>query len=267
METVTETIINAFANNRDLSDRDLVLNIMRNVEAEVNVGIISDASQNLAEALTTQTNGIADETDGQLFVSSVTFNNVWVLQNLTQNVTLSELEDPWQGVMSQRRRIILSRGNLNEDYLTTFRLPEDIIVIRYILDFRQLENGVQHSTQIIWNSRFSWREIMQHLQENTYNFNFKPEIMTIALNYFAERVERSSPAQVVDGLPDVINRVEDNAEGDEVICAICYEKFGNGETAKQLQCNHLYHSHCILSWFSHNISCPTCRHEPLSPQR
>lgn len=108
---------------------------------------------------------------------------------------------------------------------------------------------------------------MQHLQENTYNFNFKPEIMTIALNYFVERVERSSPAQVVDGLPDVINRVEDNAEGDEVICAICYEKFGNGETAKQLQCNHLYHSHCILSWFSHNISCPTCRHEPLSPQR
>lgn len=142
MEIVTETIINAFANNRDLSDRDLVLNIMRNVEAEVNVGIISDASQNLAEALTTQTNGIADETDGQLFVSSVTFNNVWVLQNLTQNVTLSELEDPWQGVMSQRRRIILSRGNLNEDYLTTFRLPEDIIVIPYILDFRQLENGV-----------------------------------------------------------------------------------------------------------------------------
>lgn len=41
METVTEMMINAFPNSRNLSDRDLVLNIMRNVEAEVNGGIIS----------------------------------------------------------------------------------------------------------------------------------------------------------------------------------------------------------------------------------
>jgi hypothetical protein len=87
------------------------------------------------------------------------------------------------------------------------------------------------------------------------------------MNYIREEVVSSSAAEVVDGLRDVIIRQEDNANGDEVMCVICYEKFRNGESAKQLACNHLYHSHCLLQWFSRKISCPTCRHEPLAPQR
>jgi hypothetical protein len=118
--------------------------------------------------------------------------------------------------------------------------------------------------QIIWNSRFSWREIMQHLQENTYNFNFEPEII---IRYAMNEVGSSNAAEVVDGLRDVIIRWEDNANGDEVMCIICYDKFKNGESAKQLACNHLYHSHCLLEWFSRKISCPICRDEQLAPQR
>jgi phosphodiesterase/alkaline phosphatase D-like protein len=57
-------------------DREEVLNIMRTVEAEVNVGIISDALQNSAEAITSQTNRIEDENVGQHLVSSAIVNNV-----------------------------------------------------------------------------------------------------------------------------------------------------------------------------------------------
>jgi hypothetical protein len=261
-------------------DREEVLNIMRTVEAEVNVGIISDALQNSAEAITSQTIRIEDENVGQHLVSSVIVNNVgedlatmafenlsenvnnvedlatMEFENLSENVNISELDERWRGEMVRRTR---SNEIVSEDYLTTLTLPEDIIVIRYILYF-PWELQIQRSTQIIWNSRFSWREIMQHLQENIYNFNFEHEII---IRYAMSEVGSSNAAEVVDGLRDVIIRWEDNPNGDEVMCIICYDKFKNGESAKQLACNHLYHSHCLLEWFSRKISCPICRDEQL----
>jgi hypothetical protein len=254
--------------------REVVLNSMRTVEAGINAGIISDALQNSAEAITTQTNRIEDENVGQHLVSSVIVNNSIVnnvivdntivtseLENLSENVNISELDDPWRGEMVERAR---SNENVSEDYFTTFTFPEDIIVIRFIYT----EFQIQHSIQIIWNSRFSWREIMQHLQENTYNFNFEPEIIIrSAMNDSREEVGRSNAAEIVDGLRDVIIRWEDNANGGEVMCAICYDTFKNGQIAKQLACNHIYHSHCLLEWFSRKISCPICRDELLAPQR
>jgi phage protein D len=265
-------------------DREEVLNIMRTVEAEVNVGIIFDALQNSAEAITSQTNRIEDENVGQHLVSSVIVNNVgedlatmafenlsenvnnvgedlatMEFENLSENVNISELDERWRGEMVRRTR---SNEIVSEDYLTTLTLPEDIIVIRYILYF-PWELQIQRSTQIIWNSRFSWREIMQHLQENIYNFNFEHEII---IRYAMSEVGSSNAAEVVDGLRDVIIRWEDNANGDEVMCIICYDKFKNGESAKQLACNHLYHSHCLLEWFSRKISCPICRDEQLATQ-
>jgi hypothetical protein len=263
------------------SDREEVLNIMRTVEAEVNVGIISDALQNSAEAITSQTNRIEDENVGQHLVSSVIVNNVgedlatmafknlsdnvnnvgedlatMEFENLSEKVNISELDERLRGEMVERTR---SNEIVSEDYLTTLTLPEDIIVIRYILYF-PWEQQIQRSTQIIWNSRFSWREIMQHLQENIYNFNFEHEII---IRYAMSEVGSSNAAEVVDGLRDVIIRWEDNANGDELMCIICYDKFKNGESAKQLACNHLYNSHCLLEWFSRKISCPICRDEQL----
>jgi hypothetical protein len=201
-------------------DTEEVLNIMRTVEAEVNVGIISDALQNSAEAITSQTNRIEDENVGQHLVSSVIVNNVgedlatmafenlsenvnnvgedlatMEFENLSENVNISELDERWRGEMVQRTR---SNEIVSEDYLTTLTLPEDIIVIRYILYF-PWELQIQRSTQIIWNSRFSWREIMQHLQENIYNFNFEHEII---IRYAMSEVGSSNAAEVVDGLRD-----------------------------------------------------------------
>ena len=66
---------------------------------EVNVGIISDALQNSAEAITNQTNRIEDENVGQHVVSSVIVNNVgedlatMEFENLSENV--DNVEQHW----------------------------------------------------------------------------------------------------------------------------------------------------------------------------
>lgn len=46
-------------------------------------------------------------------------------------------------------------------------------------------------------------------------------------------------------------------------CIICREQLLTG---KKLPCNHIFHTHCLRSWFQRQQSCPTCRLDVLSSQ-
>lgn len=43
-------------------------------------------------------------------------------------------------------------------------------------------------------------------------------------------------------------------------CVICLEEFVSGDLFRILPfCKHVYHSHCIIRWFSDEFTCPICR--------
>ncbi|CAK8540561.1 unnamed protein product [Lathyrus sativus] len=55
--------------------------------------------------------------------------------------------------------------------------------------------------------------------------------------------------------PDLSNIGEENVE-----CAVCLCKIGEGEVLKVLRCEHAFHEDCIDKWISiKNSTCPLCR--------
>ncbi|GLJ13629.1 hypothetical protein SUGI_0216720 [Cryptomeria japonica] len=53
--------------------------------------------------------------------------------------------------------------------------------------------------------------------------------------------------------------LEEGADDDEVICAICLDSIERGVEVKALECKHLYHYACILRSTKRKAQCPLCR--------
>jgi len=229
-------------------------------------------------------------------------NDRWQLESFSENVDISELDDMrWseENVV----HVSYVNGISGENYSESNRitgLEENVILIRLIWDFSR-EDRHPFNLQISWSSKYNWRGLMECLEDQMYDFCFKHEgimlhshmrhnviednidmrddvmddmltdsdadedvidDMMIAESEVDEVVDDGMRAiEVVNDLP-AVTVSEDN--GDALLCVICQDLIPRGESAKQLPCNHLYHSHCILEWFKVGISCPICRDESAS---
>ncbi|KAJ4706760.1 E3 ubiquitin-protein ligase RING1-like [Melia azedarach] len=67
----------------------------------------------------------------------------------------------------------------------------------------------------------------------------------------------------IDAMPTV--RITQRHLRSDSHCPVCKDKFEMGSEARQMPCNHLYHSDCIVPWLVQHNSCPVCRQE-LPPQ-
>jgi hypothetical protein len=57
----------------------------------------------------------------------------------------------------------------------------------------------------------------------------------------------------------------DDSKGEE-LCSICLIEFNEADQVRKLECGHIYHSDCIVTWLKdYQKWCPYCRH-PLQPK-
>lgn len=54
------------------------------------------------------------------------------------------------------------------------------------------------------------------------------------------------------------------ASGNVQECPVCLCEFEKGEQLKQLKCQHLFHSECIVNWLKLNRTCPCCRADAIT---
>jgi hypothetical protein len=60
--------------------------------------------------------------------------------------------------------------------------------------------------------------------------------------------------------PDIIGYIVDKKLiGYE--CLICLEEFNEEEVVSLIKCGHIYHTHCLYSWFLKKKTCPLCDEE------
>lgn len=69
-----------------------------------------------------------------------------------------------------------------------------------------------------------------------------------------------APRSSIDAMP-VVKIGERQLRSGDSHCPVCKEGFELGSKAREMPCNHLYHSDCIVPWLEQHNSCPVCRHE------
>lgn len=63
----------------------------------------------------------------------------------------------------------------------------------------------------------------------------------------------------IDSMPTI--KITNRHLNTDSHCPVCKDKFELGTEARQMPCNHIYHSGCIEPWLVQHNSCPVCRLE------
>jgi hypothetical protein len=108
-------------------------------------------------------------------------------------------------------------------------LPENILLLRLIRDFSR-EYKHPFSLQIIWSSKYSWSGLKERLEDDTYDFDFKHEVIMLNIHMRDEGIDDkmidNEADEVIDEAvddttidteeDDVFSETIDDTEEDEV---------------------------------------------------
>ncbi|OIW08641.1 hypothetical protein TanjilG_03317 [Lupinus angustifolius] len=86
----------------------------------------------------------------------------------------------------------------------------------------------------------------------------------IDMNGFGRPENPPASKAAIESIPTV--KIEETHVCTDSHCAVCKEPFELGSEARELPCQHIYHSDCIIPWLSLRNSCPVCRSELPSEQ-
>ncbi|XP_002741845.1 E3 ubiquitin-protein ligase RNF181-like [Saccoglossus kowalevskii] len=100
------------------------------------------------------------------------------------------------------------------------------------------------------------------LVENSDMLDFDLDLDFDGFTLPGERRAPPASIAVVQALPSIEISAKQVQMGKK--CPVCLLEFDIHEKAKQLPCQHQFHSGCILPWLKKTNSCPVCRHELLT---
>ena len=85
--------------------------------------------------------------------------------------------------------------------------------------------------------------------------------LQLILDICVSRIEERRIQQVREAVVAQLPR-EVLSASSASICAICLERYKEGETVSRLEtCTHRFHTPCIEAWLRYGDQCPTCRQE------
>ncbi|XP_054824846.1 brassinosteroid-responsive RING protein 1-like [Prosopis cineraria] len=79
--------------------------------------------------------------------------------------------------------------------------------------------------------------------------------------FYSLRVHYHQPLQEFHQMFTEAEQVETwHRRGEEVDCAVCLSKIGEGDEVRVLRCEHVFHRLCLNQWVGlGNYNCPLCR--------
>ncbi|CAI0375743.1 unnamed protein product [Linum tenue] len=72
--------------------------------------------------------------------------------------------------------------------------------------------------------------------------------------------DRPGPPPASPTAIEALPTVKITAKDPNFSCPVCKEEFEAGEEGKEMPCQHLYHTGCIVPWLAMHNTCPVCRY-------
>ncbi|XP_028834226.1 E3 ubiquitin-protein ligase RNF126 isoform X2 [Denticeps clupeoides] len=122
---------------------------------------------------------------------------------------------------------------------------------------QQLVNGIIAPTAMPNIGMGPWGMLHSNPMDYAWGANGLDAIITQLLNQFENTGPPPADRDKIKSLPTVQITQEHMGAGLE--CPVCKEDYSEGESVRQLPCNHLFHNDCIVPWLEQHDTCPVCR--------